>query len=119
MLKEADVEKTRKDKSNGGLIEGTKALPVLTVDYDLYAHFLEESDASEEDKRKLIETLWSITMMFVDMGFGVHPVQQAQKACGQFRNNAPKPALTAPDKVEYPYCKLHEEFEPVAKGGEL
>ena len=83
-----------------------QSLPVLTVDYEKYSRFLEESDASVEDKQKLIETLWNITMMFVDMGIGVHPVQQAQKACGQSREKPRKSLLVAPDKVKYPRGKL-------------
>ncbi|MEM9619383.1 MAG: hypothetical protein AAF936_15620 [Pseudomonadota bacterium] len=87
------------------------ALPTLGVDYELYAHYLEHSDASEEDKRALVETLWSIIMTFVDMGFGVHPVQQAQQACGQLQEILPKPALTAPDEVKYPHGYLGCNFE--------
>ncbi len=51
--------------------------PSLTIDWDYYLAFLEGSDVSEEQKRELIETLWSIVVSFVDLGFGVHPLQQA------------------------------------------
>ena len=33
-------------------VEGASARPVLTVDYELYAHFLDDSDLTEEQKRR-------------------------------------------------------------------
>ncbi|MEH6521119.1 hypothetical protein [Sulfitobacter sp.] len=56
------------------------APPTLTIDWDAYLPFFEDQDISEEDKHALIEALWSIVVGFVDLGFSVHPVQQA---CGQ------------------------------------
>ena len=58
--------------------------PSLTIDYALYEKYLAESDWSEEQKREFITTLWSIIVNFVDLGFGVHPLQQAEnEPCGQ------------------------------------
>tara|TARA_E500000318_G_scaffold107170_1_gene116111 strand:- start:1581 stop:1883 length:303 start_codon:yes stop_codon:yes gene_type:complete len=51
--------------------------PVITVDYEAYAHFLDDTSLSEEDKRILIQSLWNVVVEFVSMGFGVHPLQQA------------------------------------------
>jgi len=56
------------------------APPTLTIDWDAYLPFFEDEDISEEDKHEMIEALWAIVVSFVDLGFGVHPVQQA---CGQ------------------------------------
>lgn len=56
------------------------APPSLTIDWDAYLPLFEDEDISEAEKRELIEALWSIVVSFVDLGFGVHPVQQA---CGQ------------------------------------
>ena len=50
--------------------------PRLLVDYDKYAHFLAESDASEEEKRAFLNLLWSIISECVMLGFHVHPLQQ-------------------------------------------
>ncbi len=49
----------------------------LTIDWDYYLELLKDSDASETEKRELIQTLWSIVVSFVDLGFGIHPLQQA------------------------------------------
>ena len=48
----------------------------LSIDFELYEQLLEDSDLSEEQKREYIETLWSIVVSFVDLGFNIHPVQQ-------------------------------------------
>lgn len=62
----------------------SQALPALGIDWDYYMRLLEDSDAPDEQKRELIETLWNFVVAFVDLGFGVHPVQQASDAaCGQ------------------------------------
>lgn len=53
--------------------------PTLTVDWDTYGKMLEDSDLTEEQKREFIETLWSIVVNFVDLGFGIHPLQQASE----------------------------------------
>ena len=54
--------------------------PSLTIDWALYAAFLDESDLDDDQKREFIETLWSIVVSFVDLGFCIDSTQQA---CGQ------------------------------------
>jgi|688.fasta_scaffold1854253_2 hypothetical protein len=56
------------------------AQPTLTLDVDLYKHYLDNSDLTEERKQEVLETLWNIVCEFVQMGFNVHPVQQAQQS---------------------------------------
>ena len=51
--------------------------PSINIDYKLYEHYFTDADISEEQKRELFETLCSIMLAFVDLGFGVHPLQQA------------------------------------------
>ncbi|MFQ6549894.1 hypothetical protein AADZ90_018260 [Aestuariibius sp. 2305UL40-4] len=58
----------------------TETNPKLTIDWDAYLPFLEDEAIPEEQKRALIETLWSIVVTFVDLGFGIEP---AQEICGQ------------------------------------
>ena len=49
-------------------------LPALSIDWELYGQYLDDSDLSEADKRACIEALWSIMVSFVDMGFRLAPV---------------------------------------------
>jgi hypothetical protein len=57
--------------------------PTLTLDVDLYQHYLDNSDLTDAQKQELLETLWQIICEFVLMGFHVHPVQQAQQSSGK------------------------------------
>ncbi len=70
-----------KNKTNGA---GNIGPPTLTIDWELYGKYLDESDLSDAEKREFLETLWSIVVSFVDLGFGVHPLQQVtDNACAQ------------------------------------
>lgn len=87
--------------------------PTLSIDWDLYGSMLEESDLTDEQKRELIGSLWSIVVGFVDLGFGIHPVQQV---CGEDEDNL---ALAISDVIssqsdnpllsENPTSCVHEE----------
>lgn len=49
------------------------SLSALSIDWELYGQYLEDSDLSETDRRACIEALWSIMVSFVDMGFRFTP----------------------------------------------
>lgn len=54
--------------------------PSLNIDWEVYAAMLDSSDMPLEQQKELIETLWSIVVSFVDLGFDLNPVQQI---CGE------------------------------------
>lgn len=54
--------------------------PSLSVDWEVYAAMLEDSDMPLDQQKELIETLWSIVVMFVDLGFDIDPATQI---CGE------------------------------------
>jgi hypothetical protein len=60
--------------------ENASRMPTLTMDWEVYGHFLDGSDLSEAEKRELIEAMWSIVIGFVDLGFAVRLPDQV---CGQ------------------------------------
>ncbi len=62
--------------------------PTLSVDWKLYEEYLQDSDLSDDQKRELIETIWYIVMTFVDLGFGLDPVQQVHSS-GKDRKRVP------------------------------
>lgn len=80
--------------------EGQSRLPALVIDWELYGRYLADSDLPEADRRLLIETLWSIIVSFVDLGFRLGPVDNS---CGQAAapepeaNTAGQPALDCED----------------------
>jgi len=51
----------------------------LAIQFDAqeFVHFLAESDLTEVEKLEYVQTIWTIVLQFVDMGFGLHPIQQA------------------------------------------
>lgn len=65
----------------------------LTFDPTPYLHHLAESDLTEAQKHELLETLWSIIVSFVDMGFRISPIQQAMDKSPE-RESALSPGFT-------------------------
>lgn len=77
------------------------------IDVAKYQAMIDEPGLSDEDKQAFIEALWQIIVAFVDLGFGVHPVQQV---CGQVGETArPEPE----DRSDVLECadQAHEHFE--------
>ena len=54
-------------------LQATAKRPVITLDVSLFEEYLADSDL----KHEFMKVLWSIIVGFVDLGFGIHPVQQA------------------------------------------
>lgn len=73
-----------KHPTNSAETNGTGSYKTLTIDWALYEGTLKDSGLSEAEKREFLEALWSIIVSFVDLGFGIHPLQQAgDQNCGQ------------------------------------
>lgn len=73
------------DNTNGGNrnLSGrfdASARPIVTVDVEKYQAYLDDPNLSEEQKEEFLQAIWSIMVAFVDLGFGVHPLQEV---CGQ------------------------------------
>ncbi len=50
--------------------------PALTFAPEEYRHFLADCDWTDAQKDEFTEALWGIVLNFVDLGFGLHPLQQ-------------------------------------------
>jgi hypothetical protein len=79
-------DETRK-VGNKSLADNFDALarPIVTVDVKKYESWLDDPDLSEEQKEEFLQALWSIVVTFVELGFGVHPLQEV---CGQNSESA-------------------------------
>lgn len=109
-MKTADGKTGKKVKANLPALQADRTRSAITVDYERYAHFLDDSDLTEEQKREFLQTLWSIVCEFVALGFEVHPAQQAQKACGKTQETEPELTATARDEVHLDEKSLVREF---------
>lgn len=67
------------DKAAQGAGDGVTPSPRLEIDYDLYAEMLKDSDMTDAQKREFLGALWQVIINFVDLGFGVHPLQSVHK----------------------------------------
>ena len=129
-----ETERESTMKEDGKVMKGDKAAEqshgrerlAIQIDYEKYLHFLKDEDISEEAKRELLGLLWGIVCEFVAMGFGVHPVQQAQTSCGKLPKNCRKSAHGAGFAVDYEDGEIaksidmasESETTPAAKGVE-
>lgn len=89
------------DVKNGGSTGGNRlakdfdasARPTLTVDVRRYQSLIDDPALSEAQKEEVLRALWSIVVTFVELGFGVLPLQEV---CGQdcgVLSNGPKEAF--------------------------
>jgi hypothetical protein len=100
-------------KAGGGALTDAQhyALKPLTLDVELYQAYLDDPSLSDADRQELCAALWSVVTSFVDLGFGIHPLQQATRSaasepCGS--NNPIKQiaaAITPPDVVASKSCE--------------
>mmetsp|Transcript_28492 Transcript_28492/g.53424 ORF Transcript_28492/g.53424 Transcript_28492/m.53424 type:complete len:94 (+) Transcript_28492:95-376(+) len=76
-----------KDFNDKSQTKASPQPPSLSIDWDAYLPFLEDDDIAENDKRALIEALWSIVTSFVDLGF---EVSSPSKPCGKQQSDIPQ-----------------------------
>jgi len=58
----------------------TQAENLVEIDVERYQAYLDDPALTPDQKAKFIGALWTIISAFVELGFGVHPVQLA---CGK------------------------------------
>jgi len=90
--------------------------PIITLDYDAYAHYLEDSNLTEDQKREFLQALWSIICDFVALGFNVHPAQQVQNACGKLPEKSGNLPISAMDLVDCRGQFQSNQFNDAAGG---
>ncbi len=72
------VDESPSDNETQGIqVVDSAGRPALTLNVDDYRKYVEALNLSEEQEQELLETLWTIIVQFVDLGFGIAPVQKA------------------------------------------
>lgn len=90
-------------------LEKIKTKPILSVDYEAYAHLLENSDMTEEQKLQFVQALWSVIYGFASLRFGANPVHHIEKQpCGQVGKLARKSTSVPRNAVKFNQLNTHE-----------
>ena len=84
--------------------------PVVEFDPAEFLHFLDGVDWSDAEKREYITLVRNIVREFVALGFGVHPMQQAQKACGELSETPRNPGPSAPSMIDSSHHDLIKNY---------
>ena len=96
-------------------VRGT-ARPVITFDYSLYDHYLDDAALSDAQKREFLETMWNLIVELMSLGFDVHPVQQAQEAGGKLPEHRSNPPISGPDAVQSNSQFFTSDFNDAVQG---
>ena len=87
------------EKALAAAVSGeTDSRRTMELDIRKYQALLKDIDIPEGHKKQMIEALWSIVVAFVEIGYGVHPVQQA---CGKVNEHNNKFFIDGSDDL---YC---------------
>lgn len=89
---------------------------VITVDVARYDEYLRDSGMSPEQKEEFLRAMLSIVLTFVELGFGVHPLQQVGELepCGKDEKVCDQGAKDAFDRVR---SKAKSTIEPKNRTG--
>ncbi|MEQ9259694.1 MAG: hypothetical protein RIG84_11390 [Roseovarius sp.] len=90
------------------------ARPMLSIDVAKYQEYLDGSDLTPEQKEEFLRAMWSIVVTFVELGYGVHPLQEA---CGKDREADGPPPARAFDGVISKDQETAKPFEKPAPPG--
>jgi hypothetical protein len=85
------------------------ARPTLTIDVARYQEYLDGSDLTPEQKEEFLRAVWSIVVTFVELGYGVHPLQEA---CGKDHDADSVSPARASDEV---ISDDHNTDKPIEK----
>ncbi len=88
--------------------------PSLTLNVDKYLPELEDTDLSDAEKQEFLAALWSILVAFVELGFGIDPVQNA---CGQVAKEYFEATKNHAVDVEFEEHSSAKKFDTAAPSG--
>ena len=86
-----------------------RSAPSLEKDVQRYQAYLDDPSLSRDQKLEILTAFWSVITTFVELGFGVHPVQQA---CGKPRSELEDAGNSESTEVQLDQRKQPEEQTP-------
>lgn len=84
----------------------------VEIDVEKYQAYLDDPALSPDQRDEIIESLWVIMTAFVELGFGVHPVQQS---CGQLEIELDPEAGSDSHSVAGEDTGLKQEFNDASE----
>jgi len=54
----------------------SSAQRTITIDVARYDQYMQDTGMTQEQKEEFLRAMWTVVMTFVELGFGVHPLQQ-------------------------------------------
>ena len=90
-----------------GALERAAGNTSVAFDVEKYQVYLDDPALSAEQKEELLRALWTIISAFVELGFGVHPIQQA---CGQVEKEYDAGRLPESDVLISGNIELTDDF---------
>ena len=76
-----NVTSTSSQSCTSDRVEG-KQPPSLVIDNDAWQEFMDACDAPEHVKEEFICTLWALICEFIEIGYGIHPLQSLSHMSG-------------------------------------
>jgi hypothetical protein len=80
----------------------------MTVDVERYQKYLDGSHMTAAEKEEFLQSLWKFIIGFVELGFGVHPLQEV---CGKDAGSVSGRAKEAMDAVSSKKAEQEEKPE--------
>ena len=80
----------------------------MTVDVERYQKYLDGSHMTAAEKEEFLQSLWTFIIGFVELGFGVHPLQEV---CGKDAGTVSGSAKDAMDAVSSDKTKQEEKLK--------
>lgn len=79
----------------------SSAQRTIIVDVEKYDEYMRDTGMSPEQKEEFLRAMWTVVMTFVELGFGVHPLQQVggQEIGGKAEKCADQRPKAALDEV--------------------
>jgi hypothetical protein len=90
------------------------ARPILTVDVRKYQSLIDDPNLGDAQKEEFLRALWSIVVTFVELGFGVLPLQEVCGQDSEILSNSPKEAFDQVKSNVLDETQGNEESGPTA-----
>lgn len=87
---------------------------IVEIDVQKYQAYLDNPNIDDDQKEEIVRAVWSIMVSFMELGLGVHPVQQA---CGQLEKDLDPEATVDSDKGTGDGIGLKTEFNDPPQSG--